>query len=107
MLPFTSTGSFAIEYLMSTRMIGVIISMSLIMIGLFVANIFAMLMEDELDRRIPGRVGDSFSHWRKVRSFSEYRTVCPAGKLHIYSLTAFVIAMTGFVGLSLSLLLLD
>ena len=63
-------------------------------------------MQDEVDHKILGRARDSFSYW-SIRSFSEYRTKCPDGKLHIYSLGAFGVMIIGFVVLFLSLIFID
>ena len=68
-------------------------------IGGFAANISAMLMDDELDRRVPGRARDSFMHWRGVQSFSEYRNSCPDGKLHIFALAGLAVAAVGMIAL--------
>jgi len=86
--------------------IAVIASACVIVISSFAGNILAMLMQDEIDRRIPGPARDSFTRWN-ICSFSEYHKKCPDGKLHIYSIGAFGVMIIGFVVLFLSLIFID
>lgn len=87
---------------MSALAIIAIISICVVVIGAFLGNIFSLLMIEELDRRKPAsslysRFG--FTRWANLETFREYRNACPDGKLHIYELAAFALAMTGVVGL--------
>jgi hypothetical protein len=64
------------------------------------ANVFQLMMITQVNRKRPK--GDLVSYYgftfpRMVRIFGEYRQSYPEGRLHIYSLTAFVVAMIGLV----------
>jgi hypothetical protein len=90
---------------MSARVIIAIISICAVVTGGFASNIFGMLMNEELDRKRPGPARDSFTHWRSVRSFREYRNSCPDGKLHIYAMASYALAALGFIGFAVFMVL--
>lgn len=73
-----------------------------ILIALFLGNMFSMLMIEELDRRRQDSSLDSnFGFTRRVgfHTFRGYRNSCPNGKLHIYALAAFALAIIALIGL--------
>ena len=71
-------------------------------IGSFVANMFNLLMIEEIDRKKPELNLYSIFGFGRLRSFfgyREYRDVCPNGKLHVYMLASLAVAMIGMIGL--------
>jgi hypothetical protein len=87
---------------MSVVEIIAIISFCAFVIGLFLANMFSLLMNTELYERNQDTNFDRF-HTRLdlFQNSHEYRDSCPDGKLHIYSLAGFALAMIGVIGLAI------
>lgn len=85
---------------MSARVIIGIVSFSIFMTGLFVANLLVTILIGEINRK---RQDDNLvSYWgftppKMTRIFSEYRRLYPDGRLNVYVWTAFAIAMIGLV----------
>jgi hypothetical protein len=94
---------------MSAVEIIAIISICAMVIGSFLANMFSLLMSTELYERNQDRNFDRFTRagWpspmRRLpfQDFREYRDSFPNGKLHIYSLAGFALAMIGLIGLAI------
>jgi hypothetical protein len=94
---------------MSAVEIIAIISICAFMIGSFLANMFGLLMAEELYRRNQDTNFDRFTHtgWQwplrrlPFQNFREYRDSCPNRKLHIYLLASVALAMIGFIGLAI------
>jgi hypothetical protein len=85
---------------MSPRVIVGIISLSIALTGLILANMCLIMMIGEINRkRQDGNLVSYFGFtFPKIqRIFGEYRRAYPEGKLHIYSLTAFAVAVIGLV----------
>jgi hypothetical protein len=66
----------------------------------FLANLFVTMMIGEINRK--RQEGDPLSYFgftfpKMLRIFREYRRLCPRGKLHIYALAFFSVAMVGLV----------
>ena len=71
------------------------------MTGLVLANMLMIMMIGEINRhRQTGSLVSyfGFTFPKIVRIFDEYRSSYPNGKLHIYSLTAFVFAGIALIG---------
>ncbi|HEX5081559.1 MAG TPA: hypothetical protein VFY40_05910 [Blastocatellia bacterium] len=81
-----------------------IISFCVFMAGMFLANMFLMTMIGEINRK--RQEGNLISYFgfafpKMLRIFSEYRSSYPDGKLHIYSLAAFAIAMIALISVGI------
>lgn len=91
---------------MSGRAIAGIVSLCLALTGLFLANMFLMMMIGELNRKRDE--GDLISYFgftfpKMLRIFDEYRHSYPAGRLRIYALVAFGFAMIGLISAAVCL----
>jgi len=87
---------------MSAEVIIAIISICIVVTGLFLATMFSLLMIEEIDRKRQDSSLDSYFLFTRrggLRTFREYRNSCPKGSLHIYSLAAYALAMIGVIGL--------
>ncbi len=76
------------------------------MSGLFLANIFGTMMIGEINRkRQDGNLVSYFGFtYPKIRRIcSEYHSAYPDGKMLIYAVIAFALAMIGLVGFGLCL----
>jgi hypothetical protein len=85
---------------MSLRAVTGIISFCVAMTGIFLANMFLTMMIGEINRkRRDGSVVSYFGFTlpKILRIFGEYRRSYLEGKLHIYALTAFGVAIIGLV----------
>jgi hypothetical protein len=87
---------------MSARAIIGITAICVFLIGMFVANMFRLLMTEEIDHKRPelnlySTLG--FRHLRSLFGYREYRDACPNGKLHIYLLASLAVAMVGMIAL--------
>jgi hypothetical protein len=84
---------------MSARAIIAITAICVLVIGAFVANMFQLLMTEEIDRKKPELNLYSFGFKRlSVFGFHrEYRNACPNGKLHVYMLVSLAVAMVGMI----------
>ncbi len=84
----------------SPRTITGIISFCVAMTGLFLANMYLTMMIGEINRkRQDGSLVSyfGFTFPKMLRIFGEYRFSYPDGRLHIYALTAFALAIIGLV----------
>jgi hypothetical protein len=66
-----------------------------------------MLTIEEVRRRRQDRNLDSsfpFMRWANLQTLREYRNSCPNGKLHIYTLISYALAVIGFIGLAVFML---
>jgi hypothetical protein len=85
---------------MSPRVITGIIAVCVAMTGLFLANMFLVMMIEEINRK---RQDDSlvsyfgFNFPKMLRIFGEYRRLSQHGNMHIYALAAFALAIIGLV----------
>jgi tellurite resistance protein TehA-like permease len=91
---------------MSTRVIAGIVSLCVVVTGLFLANMFLTMMIGEINRkRQDGSLVSyfAFTFPKMLRIFDEYRSSYPNGNMHIYALAAFAFAIIGLIGVGLSL----
>jgi hypothetical protein len=83
---------------MSTRAITGIISFCIAMTGIFLANMFLMMMIGEINRKRPdGNLVSyfGFAPLKVIRIFGEYRGLYPNGRMHMYSFAAIACTMIG------------
>ena len=76
------------------------------MTGVLLANMFLVMMIGEVNRkRQDGNLVSyfGFNYFKVARIFGEYRKSYPAGKTHIYALTAFAVALLGLLGVAVCL----
>lgn len=88
---------------MSARTIAGVISFGGALTGLFLANMFLMMMIGEVNRkREEGNLVSyfGFSFPKMLRIFGEYRRSYPTGKLHVYALGAFGLAIIGLISVA-------
>ena len=88
---------------MSTRVIIGIIFFCVAMTGIFLGNIFTMMMIGEINRK--RQEGNLISYFgftplKSVQILREYRSSYPDGKLHIYSLAAVALMIIGMIGVA-------
>lgn len=94
---------------MSERAVVGAVSFGVALTGLFLANMFIVMMIGEINRtRQEGNLVSYFGFtfpklWRIVR---EYRRSYPAGKLHVYTLGASGLAMLGLSSVAICLRIL-
>jgi hypothetical protein len=91
---------------MSERSVVLIISFCCALTGLFLANMFLMLMIEEINRkRQEGNLVAyfGFAFPKMLRIFWGYRSSYPSGKLHMYALGAFALALLGLVSVAVCL----
>lgn len=77
-----------------------IIAFCLALSGVILANMFVIMMIGEINRkREDGKYISYFGFTppKTIRIFDEYRRLCPNGKLHIYALAVFVLAMIALI----------
>jgi hypothetical protein len=91
---------------MSTRGIIGIVSFCLAVTGLFLANMFLIMMIGEINRK--RQEGNLISYFgfafpKVVRVFEEYRREYPGGKLYAYVLAAFSLAVVGLISVAVCL----
>ena len=90
---------------MSAEAIIAVIALCVMVIGMFAGNTFWLLIMEEVDRRRPElnlySVFSAFNRrWnRNLEVVREYRSLCPNGKLHLYELVCFALAMAGMITL--------
>jgi hypothetical protein len=85
---------------MSTRVITGIIVLCLSLSVTFLANLFVTMMIGEINRKRQEK--DLISYFgftfpKMLRILREYRRLYPGGKLHIYALASFGVAMISLV----------
>jgi hypothetical protein len=85
---------------MNARIVMFLISFAVMVSGLVSANMFIIMMVGEINRKRPE--GDLISYFgytvfKIVRIFEEYRRLYPNGKLHIFALLAFGMAVVGVI----------
>jgi tellurite resistance protein TehA-like permease len=90
---------------MSERAIAGIVSFCFVLTGLFLANMFLMMMIGEINRK--REEGNLISYFgftfpKMLRVFGEY----PNGKLHVYALGAFGLAILGLISVAVCLRIL-
>ncbi|NUS46283.1 MAG: hypothetical protein HOQ15_01685 [Gemmatimonadaceae bacterium] len=82
------------------RTIAGIVALSVGVTGLVLANILLSMMIGEINRR---RLDDDqvsyfgFTFPKMQRIFAEYRSSYPSGRLNLYALLAFAVAVAGLV----------
>jgi hypothetical protein len=91
---------------LNTRLIAGSVSFCLALTGLFVANMFLTMMIGEINRRrqegsLVSYLGFSFP--KILRIFHEYRGAYPNGRMHIFALVGFTIALLGLVSVAVCL----
>lgn len=94
---------------MSARIIAGVLSFCCALTGLFLANMLLMMMIGEINRkREEGNLVSyfGFTFPKVLRIFGEYRRSYPTGKLHLYALAAFVLAMLGLISVAVCLRIL-
>jgi len=94
---------------MSDRAIAGIVSFCLALTGLFLANMFLMMMIGEINRkREEGNLISylGFTFPKMLRIFGEYRRSYPSGRLHVYALGTFGLAMLGLISVAVCLRIL-
>jgi len=85
---------------LTARTVTGIVSFSIALTGLFLANLFLTMMIGEINRkRQAGSLVSYFGYTfpKMIRIFGEYRDSYPDGRLHAYSLTAFALAVIGLI----------
>jgi hypothetical protein len=85
---------------MSTTVVVALISLCLMISGFVSANMFLLMMIGEINRQ--RQEGDLISYFgftplKTLRIFREYRRLYPDGKLHVYSLISFAIAVISLI----------
>ncbi len=91
---------------MSQHLVVGLVSFSLALTGLFLTNLFLVMMVGEINRkRVEGNQVSYFGYTfpKIVRIFNEYRSSHPEGKKHIYAIVAFAFAIAGLVGVAAGL----
>jgi hypothetical protein len=94
---------------MNTRIIGGAICFCAAMTGLFLANMFLTMMIGEINRKrhdgsLVSYVG--FTAPKILRICKEYHRSYPDGRVLIYAVVAFVLAMGGLFGVAVCLRIL-
>jgi hypothetical protein len=82
------------------RAITGIVALLVAVTGAVLANIVLLMMVGEINRR--RSEGDEVSYFgftfpKMQRIFAEYRSLYPSGRLNLYALLAFAVAMAGLV----------
>jgi hypothetical protein len=85
---------------MTPSVLVAVIAFCIAMIGLTLANQFFSMMIGEINRK--REEGNLISYFgftppKVLRIFSEYRSFYPSGKLHLLSLAAFLVGMSGLL----------
>jgi hypothetical protein len=91
---------------MSPRLFIGIVSFSVFMTGIFLGNMFMVMMIGEINRKMPDENLVSyfgFTYSKLTRIFHEYRQSYPGGKLHIYYLVALGACLAGILGVAVCL----
>lgn len=91
---------------MNPRIVGGVLCFCAAMSGLFLANMFLTMMIGEINRKrqdgsLVSYIG--FNGPRILRICSEYHRFYPEGKVLIYAIGAFFLAMIGLVGVAFCL----
>jgi hypothetical protein len=94
---------------MSARTIVGVFSLGSAMTGMFLANMFLTMMIGEINRKRDE--GNPVSYFgftfpKMLRIFGDYRRSYPAGKLHVYALGAFGLAVLGLISVAVCLRIL-
>ena len=85
---------------MTARILAGLISFSIMVSGLVFSGLFQTMMIGEINRkREDGNLVSYFGSTlpKTLRIFSEYRQSYPEGRLHIYSLLAFAVAIVALL----------
>jgi hypothetical protein len=91
---------------LSTRLITGIVSFCFALTGLFVANMVLTMMIGEINRKrqegsLVSYLGFSFP--KILRIFGAYRHLYPGGRMHVFALAAFAVALLGLIGVAVCL----
>lgn len=91
---------------MNTRIVAGVLSFCIAMTGLFLANMFLTMMIGEINRKrqdgsLVSYVG--FTGPKIMQICREYRHSYPDGKVFLYAVVAFALAMAGLVGVAVCL----
>lgn len=91
---------------MSTRLIIGIISFCVAMTGVFLGNMFTVMMIGEINRK--KQDGSQVSYFgftfpKMLRIFGEYRTWYPDGNMHLYTLAALALVLIGMISVAVCL----
>ena len=86
---------------MSTRLIVAIVSFCVGMTGVFLGNMFTVMMIGEINRK--RQDGNQVSYFgftfpKMLRIFGEYRSLYPNGNLHMSALAALALMIIGMIG---------
>jgi tellurite resistance protein TehA-like permease len=90
----------------SARLITGIVSLCVAMTGLFLANMFLIMMIGEVNRkRQEGNLISYFGYTfpKMLRIFGEYRSSYPNGNLHICAVAAFALGVIGLISVAVCL----
>ena len=89
---------------MNIRLIMSIVSFCLAMSGVFLGNMFMMMIIGEINRkRTDGMSYFGFTPSKMIAIFKEYRKSYPKGRLHVYFVASFVLTVGGMAGTLFSL----
>lgn len=91
---------------MNTKSIVGLVSFSVAITGLVVANMFLMMMIGEINRKRQNASLVSyfgFTFPKMLLIFDEYRSSYPDGSKHIYAILAFALAIVGLAGVAAGL----
>jgi hypothetical protein len=91
---------------MNARFLTGVASFCIAITGLFLANMFLMMMIGEINRK--RQEGSLISYFgftfpKMLRIFREYRASYPRGSLHIYALAGFAAAVVGLISVAVCL----
>jgi hypothetical protein len=92
--------------LTNARVFTGVVSSCMALTGLFLANMFLIMMIGEINRRRQDASLISyfcFTFPKMLRIFREYRSSYPKGKLHSYALASFAWAMASLVSVAVCL----
>jgi len=91
---------------MSMRVVIGIMAFCVAMTGLFLGNMFTVMMIGEINRKRPDENQVSyfgFTFPKMLRIFAEYRSLYPDGNVHFYALAAVAVAIIGLVSVAVCL----
>lgn len=92
--------------LANTRFVIGVVSFGLALTGMFLGNMFLVMMIGEINRkRQDGNLVSyfGFTPSKMWQIFGEYRSSYPKGKAHIYFLVSLALAMAGLVSVAVCL----
>jgi hypothetical protein len=88
---------------MSTRLLVGIALFSAAMTGIFLGNMFQLMMIGEVNRKKPEDQQISYFWFypaKNVRIFKDYRSLYPEGALHVYMIISCAVAFSCMVGVA-------